>query len=137
MGLANMLNTIMNTAWDLLMNTVFYIMGITVLSGALGKLLIEFGVVRLLEKILAPLMRPLFNLPGVASLAGVLTFLSDNPAIISLSTDKNFSKYFKKYELISLTNFGTAFGMGLIVITFMSTMNYPEAEPSRYQNNVS
>ena len=97
MGLANMLNTIMNTAWDLLMNTVFYIMGITVLSGALGKLLIEFGVVRLLEKILAPLMRPLFNLPGVAALAGVLTFLSDNPAIISLSTDKNFSKYFKKY----------------------------------------
>ena len=45
MGVSNMLNTIMNTAWDLLMNTVFYIMGITVLSGALGKLLIEFGVV--------------------------------------------------------------------------------------------
>ena len=125
MGVSNMLNTIMNTAWDLLMNTVFYIMGITVLSGALGKLLIEFGVVRLLEIILAPLMRPLFNLPGVASLAGVLTFLSDNPAIISLSNDKNFNKYFKKFELISLTNFGTAFGMGLIVITFMSTLKIP------------
>jgi hypothetical protein len=119
------LNTIMNTAWDLLMNTVFYIMGITVLSGALGRLLIEFGVVRLLELILKPLMRPLFNLPGVASLAGVLTFLSDNPAIISLSTDKNFSKYFKKYELISLTNFGTSFGMGLIVITFMASLTIP------------
>jgi len=132
MGLANMLNTIMNTAWDLLMNTVFYIMGITVLSGALGKLLIEFGVVRLLEKILAPLMRPLFNLPGVASLAGVLTFLSDNPAIISLSTDKNFSKYFKKYELISLTNFGTAFGMGLIVITFMSTLKIPGSDENLF-----
>ena len=125
MGVANLLNTIMRTAWDLLMNTVFYIMGITVLSGALGKLLIEFGVVRLLEIILAPLMRPLFNLPGVASLAGVLTFLSDNPAIISLSNDKSFNKYFKKVELISLTNFGTAFGMGLIVITFMSTLKIP------------
>jgi len=125
MGVANMLNTIMNTAWDLLMNTVFYIMGITVLSGALGKLLIEFGVVRLLEKILAPLMKPLFNLPGVGALAGVLTFLSDNPAIISLANDKNFSKYFKNYQLVSLTNFGTAFGMGLIVITFMSTLKIP------------
>ncbi|MFA8437103.1 MAG: nucleoside recognition domain-containing protein [Marinifilaceae bacterium] len=125
MGVSNMLNTIMNTAWDLLMNTVFYIMGITVLSGALGRLLIEFGVVRLLEKILAPMMRPLFNLPGVGALAGVLTFLSDNPAIISLANDKNFSKYFKRYELISLTNFGTAFGMGLIVITFMSTLKVP------------
>nr|WP_320118591.1 nucleoside recognition domain-containing protein [uncultured Marinifilum sp.] len=125
MGVSNMLNTIMNTAWDLLMNTVFYIMGITVLSGALGKLLIEFGVVRLLEKILAPFMKPLFNLPGVGALAGVLTFLSDNPAIISLANDKNFSKYFKNYQLVSLTNFGTAFGMGLIVITFMSTLKIP------------
>lgn len=124
MGTTNLLNTIMNTAWDLLMNTVFFIMGITVLSGALGKLMIEFGVVRLLEIFLAPLMKPVFKLPGVASLAALMTFFSDNPAIISLSNDKNFSKYFKKYELISLTNFGTAFGMGLIVLTFMASFGY-------------
>lgn len=120
MGLPNMLNTIMQTSYHLLLETVFYLMGITVLSGALGKLLVEFGVVRLLEKLLKPLMRPLFNLPGVAALGGVLTFLSDNPAIISLANDKNFSQYFKKFQLISLTNFGTAFGMGLIVIVFMA-----------------
>ena len=124
MGVTNMLNTLMNTAWDLLMNTVFFIMGITVLSGALGKLMIEFGVVRLLEIVLKPLMRPLYHLPGVASLAALMTFFSDNPAIISLSNDKNFAKYFRNYELISLTNFGTAFGMGLIVITFMSGLGY-------------
>ena len=124
MGLANMLNTIMKTAYDLLMNTVFYLMAITVLSGALSKLLTEFGVVRLLEQILRPLMKPLFNLPGVAALGGVLTFLSDNPAIISLANDKNFSQYFKKYQLVSLTNFGTAFGMGLIVIVFMTGLGY-------------
>ena len=124
MGLANMLNTIMKTAYDLLMNTIFYLMAITVLSGALSKLLTEFGVVRLLEQILRPLMKPLFNLPGVAALGGVLTFLSDNPAIISLANDKNFSQYFKKYQLVSLTNFGTAFGMGLIVIVFMTGLGY-------------
>ncbi len=124
MGITNMLNTIMKTAWDLLMNTVFYIMGITVLSGALGRLFIEFGVVRLLEIILKPLMRPIFNLPGVAALAGLMTFFSDNPAIISLANDKNYRSYFKKAELISLTNFGTAFGMGLIVITFMSGFGF-------------
>jgi len=124
MGVTNMLNTLMNTAWDLLMNTVFFIMGITVLSGALGKLLIEFGVVRLLEFLLKPLMRPLYKLPGVASLAGLMTFFSDNPAIISLSNDKNFARYFRNYELISLTNFGTAFGMGLIVITFMTGLGF-------------
>lgn len=119
MGLPNMLNTIMKTAHDLLLNTVFYLMGICVITGALGRLFVEFGVVSLLEKLLRPLMKPLFNLPGVASLGAVMTFLSDNPAIISLSQDKRFSSYFKKYQFISLTNFGTAFGMGLLVIVFM------------------
>lgn len=119
MGMANMLNTVMKTAHDLLINTVFYLMSICVLMGALSRLFAEFGVVFILEKLLRPLMKPLFNLPGVASLGAVMTFLSDNPAIISLSKDKRFSKYFKKYQLISLTNFGTAFGMGLIVIVFM------------------
>lgn len=119
MGLPNMLNTIMKTAHDLLLNTVFYLMGICVITGAIGRLFVEFGVVKLLEMLLRPLMRPLFNLPGVASLGAVMTFLSDNPAIIALSQDKRFSQYFKKYQFISLTNFGTAFGMGLLVIVFM------------------
>ena len=119
MGGSNMLKTVMNTAHDLLLNTVFYLMGITVLTGALSKLMSEFGVVRLLERVLRPLMKPLYNLPGVAALGGVMTFLSDNPAIIALSKDRNFASYFKKYQLISLTNFGTAFGMGFVVIITM------------------
>ena len=35
MGTINMLNTMMNTAHDLLMNTVFYLMAICVMAGAL------------------------------------------------------------------------------------------------------
>lgn len=124
MGMANMLNTIMNTAHDLLLNTVFFLMGICVITGALGKIFVEFGVVDLLQKLLRPVMKPLFNLPGVASLGAVLTFLSDNPAIISLSQDRHFARYFKKYQFISLTNFGTAFGMGLLVIVFMIGQGY-------------
>ncbi len=119
MGTANMLNTLMHTAHDLLLNTVFYLMGICVLTGALGRIFVEFGVVKMLERALRPLMKPLFNLPGVASLGAVMTFLSDNPAIISLASDKRFSSYFKKFQFISLTNFGTAFGMGLLVMVFM------------------
>lgn len=119
MGVPHMLNTIMKTAHDLLLNTVFYLMGICVITGALGRLFVEFGVVSLIEKLLRPLMKPLFHLPGVASLGAVMTFLSDNPAIISLAQDQRFSSYFKKYQYISLTNFGTAFGMGLLVIVFM------------------
>ena len=119
MGGGNMIKTVMNTAHDLLLNTVFYLMGITVLTGALSKLMSEFGVVTLLERFLRPLMKPLYNLPGVAALGAVMTFLSDNPAIIALSKDRNFASYFKKYQLISLTNFGTAFGMGFVVIITM------------------
>ena len=124
MTLPKMLNTFMQTAYHLLMETVFYIMAICVLMGAISKLLAEFGVVRLLENILRPLMRPLYNLPGVAALGAVMTFLSDNPAIISLSKDKNFRQYFKKFQLVSLTNFGTAFGMGLVVVAFMTSQGF-------------
>ena len=124
MGLTNMLNTLMHTAHDLLLNTVFYLMAICVLTGALSKIFIEFGVVDLLQKLLRPIMKPLFNMPGVASLGAVLTFLSDNPAIISLSQNKHFARYFKKYQHVSLVNFGTAFGMGLIVIVFMIGQGY-------------
>ena len=128
MGVPQMLNTIMKTSHDLLLNTCFYLKAICVINGAIGKLFVEFGVVKLLEGLLRPLMRPLFNLPGVAALGAVMTFLSDNPAIISLSQDKRFSSYFKKYQYISLTNFGTAFGMGLLVIVFMVGQGF-YAEP--------
>ncbi|MGI6313907.1 MAG: nucleoside recognition domain-containing protein [Candidatus Cryptobacteroides sp.] len=119
MGGKNLVRTIMATAHDLLLNTVFFLMGITVLAGALSRILSEFGVVALLEKLLRPFMKPLYNLPGVAAIGAVITFLSDNPAIISLSKDRKFASYFKKYQLVSLTNFGTAFGMGLILILTM------------------
>lgn len=128
MGLPNMLNTIMKTSHDLLLNTVFYLMAICVITGAIGRIFVEFGVVKLFERLLRPLMRPLFGLPGVASLGAVMTFLSDNPAIISLSQDKKFATYFKKYQYISLVNFGTSFGMGLLVIVFMLGQGF-YAEP--------
>lgn len=119
MGLTNMLNTIMKTAHSLLLNTVFYLMAMCVLTGALGKIFTEFGVVNLLQGLLRHVMRPLYNMPGVAVVACVMTFLSDNPAIITLSKNKQFARYFKKYQYISLANFGTAFGMGLLVVVFM------------------
>lgn len=124
MGTTNMLNTIMKTAHDLLLNTVFYLMGMCVITGALGKILVEFGVVDMLQKLLRPVMKPLFNMPGVSSLGAILTFLSDNPAIIALSQDRGFARYFKKYQHVSLVNFGTAFGMGLLVIVFMVGQGY-------------
>ncbi|MBR4735936.1 MAG: hypothetical protein IK052_07575 [Bacteroidales bacterium] len=124
MGSGNLLNTIMNTAHSLLLNTVFYLMGITVLTGALSKLLTEFGVVKLLEKGLRLLMKPLFNLPGAAALGALMTFLSDNPAIIAFAKDKSFAGFFKKYQLVSITNFGTSFGMGFVVLVTMISMGH-------------
>lgn len=118
MGLGNALNTLMNTAYKLLTDTVFYIMAIAVIAGALSDLLTEFGVVALLNKLLSPLMGPLFGMPGASALGIVSTYLSDNPAILTLADDKKFRRFFKAYQIPALTNLGTAFGMGLIVTSF-------------------
>ena len=128
MGTVNMMNTLMNTAYDLLMNTVFYIMAIAVLAGAAAGLLTEFGVVAAINKILSPLMKPLYGLPGASIVGVVTTYLSDNPAILSLAEDDNFRRYFKKYQLPALTNIGTAFGMGMIITTFMIGIKSPVGE---------
>ena len=114
-----MMNTMLNTAYALLTDTVFYIMAIAVLIGGIAGLLTEFGVVALINKLLSPLMKPLYGLPGAGIIGILTTYLSDNPAILTLAEDKNFCRYFKKYQLPALTNLGTAFGMGLIVTTYI------------------
>ena len=119
MGVANMLNTLMNTAYKLLMETVLYIMAIAVLAGAISALFSEFGVIALLNKLLSPVVAILYGLPGASAVGIFTTYLSDNPAILTLADDNNFRRYFKKYQLPALTNIGTSFGMGLIITTFM------------------
>lgn len=119
MGVGNMFKTMMATAHDLLLQTVFLIMAMATLAGAISGLLSEFGAINLVNKIFAPLMKPLYGMPG-ASITGVLaTYLSDNPAIISFAKDKTFTQYFKKYQVPALCNLGTSYGMGLILTTFM------------------
>lgn len=127
MGLPNLMNTIMKTAYALLLDTVFYIMAISVIAGAIGSLFTEFGVVAIINKLLSPLMKPIYGLPGAASLGIMSTFLSDNPAILALADDVSFKRYFKKYQLPALTNLGTSFGMGLIVVTFMLGLKTTDA----------
>ena len=87
MGVGQAINTLMNTAYYILMNTVFYIMAIAVIAGAISELLSEYGVVRLINVLLSPLMRPLFGMPGASALGVVTTYLSDNPAILTLAND--------------------------------------------------
>ena len=119
MGVGIMFKVIMNTAHDLLLNTVFLIMAMAVLAGAVSALFSEFGVISLLNKIFAIFMKPLYGMPGASIIGAITTYLSDNPAIIAFAKDKSFTKYFNDYQIPALCNIGTAFGMGLIVTTFM------------------
>lgn len=130
MGGVNMLKTMMNTAFDLLMNVCFYIMAIAVLAGALSGLFSEFGIIAMVNRIVSKIMSPIYDLPGAASLGMLNCFLSDNPAILTLAADDNFLTYFKKYQLPALTNLGTAFGMGLITVTTMMGMDVKKALPA-------
>ena len=128
MGLPNMLSTMMGTAHDLLLNTALFIMSLMVITGALSSLLVEYKIIALMEKILAPCMRILYNLPGRTALAGIMTFFSDNPAILSFAGDKKFARGFKPVQMASMTNFGTSFGMGFVVMAFMSSLSLANGE---------
>lgn len=128
MGLANTLNTLMNTAYDLLVSTTLYIMAIAVIAGAISALFAEFGVIDLLNDLVSPLMKPLFGMPGASALGVVTTYLSDNPAILTLADDVEYRRYFKAYQIPALTNMGTSFGMGLIVTTFVLGLGHTAGE---------
>ena len=118
MGIGIMFSVMMKTAHDLVLNTTLYIMAVAVLAGGAAGLMSEFGVIALINKIISPIMRPVFGLPGAASLGAVTTYLSDNPAILSLIKDKEFTKYFTKSESVALINLANTFGMGLIVTSY-------------------
>ena len=128
MGAANMFNTMMNTAYQLLLDTVFYILAIAVLAGAISALFSEFGVIALLNKLLSRVIKVVYGLPGASAVGVFTTYLSDNPAILALANDNSFRRYFKKYQLPALTNIGTSFGMGLIITTFMAGLKSPTGE---------
>ena len=128
MGVTNMFNTMMNTAYALLLDTVFYILAIAVLAGAISALFSEFGVISLLNKLLSGVIERVYGLPGASAVGVFTTFLSDNPAILTLASDNNFRRFFKKYQLPALTNIGTSFGMGLILTTCLAGLKSPSGE---------
>lgn len=122
MGLDIVFSVMMKTGHDVLINTSFYIMAVAILAGAFASVMSEFGVISLVNKIISPVMRPIFGLPGAAALGAITTYVSDNPAILSLAADNGFDKYFTKSEKATYTNLGTTFGMGLIVTAYMLSL---------------
>ena len=62
MGLGPMFSTLMNTAHSLLLEVVFYIMAISVIAGAFSALATDFGVIALLNKLISPIMRPIYEI---------------------------------------------------------------------------
>lgn len=79
----------------------------------------------LINRLLSSLMEPLYHLPGASILGVLATYLSDNPAILTLADDSGFRCFFKKYQLPALTNLGTSFGMGMIITTYMIGLQGP------------
>ncbi|MCK5653313.1 MAG: hypothetical protein KAJ42_18140, partial [Gemmatimonadetes bacterium] len=50
MGLAFMFKTMMGTAHDLILNTVFFLMGVIIIAGAFTSLIAEFGIVSIANR---------------------------------------------------------------------------------------
>lgn len=122
MGIDKVFSVMMKTAHDVFLNTSLYITGVATLAGAFSYILSEFGVIALINKLLAPVMRPLFGLPGASALGAITCYTSDNPGILALVSDEGYNKYFTKAERLVHVNFGTVFGMGLIVTAYMLSL---------------
>lgn len=122
MGVSNFLNTFINTAYYLLIDIVFWIMAVAVLTGAIAGLFSEFGVLALMNKVLSPFSKVMYKLPGVSTLGAITAYFSDNPAIISMYKEKEFRKQFKDYQIPVLCNLGTSFGMGLVIAIAMISL---------------
>ena len=122
MGIDKVFSVMMKTGFDVLINTSFYIMAVAILAGAVAAIFSEFGVIALVNKIISPIMRPLFGLPGAAALGATVCYISDNPAILALCEDEGFDKYFTQAEKSTYANLGTTFGMGLIVTAYMLSL---------------
>lgn len=65
------------------------------------------GVVSLLDKALAPLMKPLYHLPGAGILGILTTYLSDNPAILALAQKPGYRRYSKRISSHRSPTWGT------------------------------
>lgn len=64
MGLGNTINTMINTAFVLLTDTVLYLTALCVIMGAISALFSEFGLVSLMNRMLNPFMRPVYGCRG-------------------------------------------------------------------------
>lgn len=72
-----------------------------------AELLLSFGVVRFLGVLLEPIMRPLFNVPGVGSFAWIMGMASGYPTGAKISVRLREEKQLSQVEgerLISFTN---------------------------------
>ncbi len=123
MGVANFLNTMINTSFYLLINVALWIMAVAVLTGAMAGIFSEFGIIALLNYAFSFIVRIIYRLPGVAGIGALSAYLSDNPAVISLYKEREFRKQFKNYQVPVLVNLGTSFGMGLVIAIFFIALD--------------
>ncbi len=70
-------------------------------------------------------MEPLYHLPGASILGVLATYLSDNPAILTLADDSGFRCFLRSTSCRPLTNLGTSLGMGMIITTYMIGLKGP------------
>lgn len=88
----------------------------------MAELLISFGIVQFIGVLLEPLMRPLFNVPGVGSFAWIVGMASGFPAGAKITSRLRETEQISRYEAERLIAFSNAssplFLFGAIAIGF-------------------
>src|SRR5690625_1215627 len=63
-----------------------------------AELLIGFGVVQFIGVLFEPIMRPIFNIPGVGSFASILVIASGFPSVAKISASLQQKNAISRYE---------------------------------------
>lgn len=90
-----------------------------------GELLIQFGVVRFIGVLFQPIMRPLFNVPGVGSFIWAIGIASGFPTGVAFTANMRKEKLLTKIEaerLVAFTNASNPiFIIAVIAVSFLKT----------------
>ena len=96
----------------------------------ISNLLISLGFIDIFGRLLEPLMKPLFNVPGIGIFPFFISMMSGYPVGAKLTSNLRQNKLITKIEADRLISFSSTSGpLFLLGTVLIGMLNYPELSP--------
>lgn len=108
----------MDTGGLILFDLIQSLFGIFLFAGILLPLLTDFGLLEFIGALLTPIMRPIFGLPGRASIDAIASWVGDGTIGVALTSKQYEEGYYNKKEatVIATTFSAVSITFSLVVI---------------------